>query len=242
MIILVLILALVVLWAIVLGPALLEKRKGSPSNSIVAFNNRLSVLAATQQPEGPAQYGAAPQSTEPGQFVRAPAVSTQRPSFPPPGSTITIVTEDGRPIANPPQPKTSFEGPVAALSRSPRLPNHLAGGTLPRQPAVRVSTGSERSQQQRRKLILQVLLGLAGGTFVLGLLPGARAILLISLVFIGLLGAYVYLLIQWKQNRVEQGRKVRHLRSTEALAPAGVLIEGESDDDQLRLVSGESRP
>lgn len=93
------------------------------------------------------------------------------------------------------------------------------------------------AQRQRRKQVLQVLLALAGGTFVLGLLPGMRVVLLISVIFIGLLGGYVYLLLQWKQNQAERARKVRHLRTAETLAPAGEIIEA---DDGLRLVAGDS--
>lgn len=240
MIILLLILALIALWAVVLGPSLLERRKTSPSNSIVAFNNRLGVLASTQEPLPEAGHVRAviPQHRPPTGFSGGP------------GSTVTLLNDDGRPVDQPhvPLARQSFPPratpiapmPVTAAAPAAQMtPPHL-GAT---QPVRRSSVGAslspaESAQRLRRKQILQVLVGAAGGTFVLGLLPGMRVILLISLVFIGLLGGYVYLLLQWKQNQDERNHKVRHLRATEMQGPAGEIIEAESD---LRLVAGDDK-
>lgn len=240
MIILILILALIVLWAVVLGPSLLERRKSSPSNSIVAFNARLGVLASTQEPlpEAAQVRAVIPQHRPPTGFSAGP------------GSTVTLLNDAGRPVDQPHAPlaRQSFPPrspsitpmPVSTASlASPVIPPHIAVT----QPAKRSSASTslspaESAQRLRRKQILQVLVGIAGGTFVLGLLPGMRVVLLISLVFIGLLGGYVYLLLQWKQNRTERTHKVRHLRATELQGPAGEIIEVDSD---LRLVAGDDK-
>ncbi len=52
--------------------------------------------------------------------------------------------------------------------------------------------------QQRRKLVFQSLLGAFGATFVVGLLPGLRAVLLLSLLLAVLLVAYAAMLRQLK--------------------------------------------
>ncbi|RIK08331.1 MAG: hypothetical protein DCC49_08990 [Acidobacteria bacterium] len=239
MIILLLILALIALWAVVLGPSLLERRKTSPSNSIVAFNNRLGVLASTQEPlpETGQVRAVIPQHRPPTGFSGGP------------GSTVTLLNDDGRPVDQPHvplarqsfPPKATTIAPMPVATGAPVIPPHLGAGATQvarRSPvSVRVSP-AESAQRLRRKQILQVLVGAAGGTFVLGLLPGMRLVLLISLVFIGLLGGYVYLLLQWKQNQTERTRKVRHLRTTEMQGPAGEIIEAESD---LRLVAGDDK-
>lgn len=226
MIIVVLILALIALWAIVLGPPLLEKRRGSPANSIVAFNQRLSVLASTQRNS---VEGEAPQIPAPGMPAQPMTVSpARRDSYPTVGSTVTLVTQDGRPVGQ-------FEPKRNALPTPPPSPRPVLSPQQTRPvPAI---SAHELGQVRRRRQVFQVLLGLAGGTFILGLLPGARSILLLSFVFIGLLGGYIYLLLKWKQNRIEQSRKVRHLRATEVQAPAGEILE--PADEGLRLVAGD---
>lgn len=256
MIILLLILALIALWAVVLGPSLLERRKTSPSNSIVAFNNRLGVLASTQEPlPGSEQVRAViPQHRPPTGFSGGP------------GSTVTLLNDDGRPVEQPhiPVSRQSFPPsatPVAPMPVTPASPvlypglgpqmspgvgslgsvgsvGSVGSNRLARRPTGHSLTPAESAQRLRRKQILQILVALAGGTFVLGLLPGMRVVLLISLVFIGLLAGYTYLLLQWKQNQVERTRKVRHLRATEAQGPAGEIIEA---GDDLRLVSGDHK-
>lgn len=240
MIILLLILALIALWAVVLGPSLLERRKTSPSNSIVAFNARLGVLASTQEqlPEAAQVRAVIPQHRPPTGFSGGP------------GSTVTLLNDDGRPVDQPhvPLARQSFPPRTTALApmpvttaapAAPMIPPHLGVTQPPRRSPVGASLSpAESAQRLRRKQILQVLAGVAGVTFVLGLLPGMRVVLLISLVFIGLLGGYVYLLLQWKQNQTERTHKVRHLRATEMQGPAGEIIEAESD---LRLVAGDDK-
>jgi hypothetical protein len=65
--------------------------------------------------------------------------------------------------------------------------------------------------QHRRTMIVQGLLGAGACTFVLGLFPPLRFFLVFFVLDLVAFAGYVFLLIQWKNNRLEQGRKVRAL-------------------------------
>jgi hypothetical protein len=187
----VLILVIVLLAGALLAPAVLGRREISLYGSIVEFNRRLSNIALLRT--------AAPSITI------SPSAIWDEPSVigtPPP--TVRLIGPDGKPVDTPldnapgsggrtvapsGQPSSVTRPPLSGLHKSPDL------YTPPVSNASRPLAGSPSYDTlRRRKLIFQTLLGAFGATFVVGLLPGLRAVLLLSIFCGVLLGAYIVLL------------------------------------------------
>ncbi len=195
------------------APVLVGRREVGLYGSIVDFNRRLANIAVLR--------------SMPAIRVTA-AAAWDEPSVvgtPPP--TVRVIGPDGRPIdeggyARTSGPATGGKAPalgrreagVISVSSTPYRPSGQSGGW---QTSGSASPGTARSgdssyaltpragrpaastpAQQRRKLIFESLLGAFGATFVVGLLPGLRAVLLLSLVLAVLLVAYAAMLRQFK--------------------------------------------
>lgn len=98
-----------------------------------------------------------------------------------------------------------------SLSRSPGL-SPVPGTRMGSVPTPRSASMSNLSGvRKRRRDVLVGLLGAAGATLVLGILPPLRMLLVAHLLVDGILVAYVVMLIQVRNQAAERELKVRFL-------------------------------
>ncbi len=198
-------LAIAVVGAVLAAPAIRDRRDISLYGSIVDFNRRISNI-------GLLRTAALSGRTSVAAIFEEPSVIGN----PPP--TVRLIGPDGRPLDPP-----NFNEQTASAART-ALPSRTGDGAPldansqvvsvyanprgdarsyghSRHPGARnthrmtSSTASAGAETlRRRKLVFQTLLGAFGATFVTGLLPGLRVVLLASLVCAALLGAYIMLL------------------------------------------------
>lgn len=187
-------LLLAVVWAAVLGPGIIRRRaEHRAASSIGAFHRQLRVLRRT------------------GPTLVAP-VHHLRPTEPGASTVPTHAVPGSRPGLILIRPDTVAAAPSEA--DAPAVP------TEP-QPTGRRSDPYFRPDACRRRR--DVLVALAAGfglTFVLGMVPGLRPILYLSLVLLAGLAAYVVMLVRLRNLAVEREAKLRYLPETSA-APAG---------------------
>lgn len=157
-----------------LAPTLAGRRDVSFYGSIVDFHRRLSNIALLR-------------TVAPSVRVSTATLWDESSVIGTPPPTVRLIGPDGRPI----EPPAAEEASVSA-GRTVEPSASSAGGTAP----ASTQAGGSASPQtlRRRKLVFQTLLGAFGATFIVGLLPGLRIVLLVSLVCAVLLGVYVMLL------------------------------------------------
>ncbi|MER3396246.1 MAG: hypothetical protein C4319_05630 [Acidimicrobiia bacterium] len=190
-----------------------ERRDFAIYGSILDFNRRLANIALLRT--APLAMGISTAN----QWEEASIVG-----HPPP--TVRLIGPDGRPIEPPPEakgygygtssirePRTRYRGDTGAYAEGSlndagykSRPTSTAAMVPSRpdlQPAVHVgevarNSAGSYSARRRRKAVFQTLLAAFTVTFVIGILPGLKAVLLLSLLCGALLIAYVSVLRKLK--------------------------------------------
>jgi hypothetical protein len=99
--------------------------------------------------------------------------------------------------------------------------------------------GGMSAQQKRRRDVLVVLGGVVGVTLLLALVTRSPLFIFLQLVADVALGAYVYLLLQYKQRAQERGAKVSYLGAAEYGAPTtpfSTFSDGAGQSASMRIV------
>lgn len=199
---------IVLVVAAFVAPALAGRRDVTLYGSIVDFNRRLSNIAILR-------------TSAPSLRIPAAAIWNEPSVIGTPPPTVRLIGPDGRPI-EPPSGDNDSQRASTSSSGSGRSPHgsplvSVSSGIVSARPVPSQPTnirpgalGSASASPQtlrRRKMVFQTLLGAFAASFVVGLLPGLRVVLLVSLVCALLLGAYVAMLRKIKlQSSVLSGR------------------------------------
>lgn len=175
---------LAIIWAVYLGWYAIQSRSHRRSgDSITSFQSRLAVLDRRSPGYGSRDYLGTVSGNLPLAFGR-------------PGSRAQRGVVGRSPAAAP--GTTAFAPTLGA--RGATVPMNRAG-SAPRLSGVR----------KRRRDVFVGLLGAAGATLVLGIVPALRALWLVHLLVDGILIAYVVMLIQIRNQAAERELKVRFL-------------------------------
>ncbi|MGH9063192.1 MAG: hypothetical protein ACRD0L_04330 [Acidimicrobiales bacterium] len=207
---------LVLMWVVVLTPALLRSRVQRRGDSIGSFRRQLGVIQRTSPAPIPlASRGTAVGASFPmpssrsvadtsGQGVVSPFGPARRPGPGSPGSRgrFELVATGGRPggAVAPSAPHRATDGRPGAPHRATDR-----AGTSRRQSAARART------MQRRRQVLVALAGTMAVTFLLGLVPSLRMLWwLTALAAVALVG-YVALLVRLRNMAAEREMRVTFL-------------------------------
>lgn len=209
---------LAVVWAIVLVPTLLRRRRNG--DSINHFHHQLGILQRGDTPADPPPY-------------RLQSVPTTR-----------SVTVNGAPLSTPPVltvvgceqlPKPA----LAYLGEQGPSPTETIESD--RRPADQVvsdqhrgsDTVSRQLARKRRKDTLMVLVLSFACSLFLGMIPGARLLWVVSAVSAVAIVAYVAVLVHLRGVAEERDRKLHYLRP-EPEYGAGAAAGMDQDDDRYR--------
>lgn len=213
----ILILAILALAIVAVGQLVVGRRDVSLYGPIVSFNRRLQNFESLRS---------SPASLR----LQIAAIWNGGSAIGRPPPTVRVIGPDGKPLeptSSPPinAPGTYAPGPAAtggprgragergsereaSTSQSAASRGFFVGGRAPGAKSDEGSPGSILdSARGRRKLVFEALLALFAFTFTLGLLPGMRPVLLLSLLFGALLAAYVAVLrkLKLQQDALRKG-------------------------------------
>lgn len=116
--------------------------------------------------------------------------------------------------------RTTPHGLAPAGHTIPPVASPLYGAPVTMRPADL----SRRRAQERRKVVLVGLLGLMGGTLVLGLLPPLRLLLVAHVVVDLLFATYCALLVRMRSLASEREQKLRFLPRNGDFNAEGALV------------------
>lgn len=175
---------LAIIWAVYLGWYATQSRSHRRSgDSIASFQSQLAVLERRSPGNGSRDYLGTVSGNLPLAFGR-PGARSQR----------GVVGRSSGAAGGFAPSATAFGARTAAFSSS-------RAASAPKLSGAR----------KRRRDVLVGLLGTAGATLVLGILPPLRALWLVHLLVDGVLVAYVVMLIQIRNQAAERELKVRFL-------------------------------
>lgn len=103
----------------------------------------------------------------------------------------------------------SFERSMGVLANARNRGRALSGRWVMVPKDVTAPRSRRRKIVRRRRIIFERMVALAGATFLFGLIPPLRWMLLLHIVVDVTLAAYVARLIQWKQDEAHRIRRDR---------------------------------
>jgi membrane protein YdbS with pleckstrin-like domain len=209
---------LAVVWAIVLVPALLHRRRHG--DSISHFHHQLGILQRGDTPADPPPYRL--QSVP---STRSITVNGAPLSTPP---VLTVVGCDQLP-----KPALAYLGEkVPTPSEMPVEADHRPADPVAQDP-YRVSDASRQLARKRRRDTLMVLVLTFTCSLLLGMIPAAHLLWVVSAVSAVAIVAYVAVLVHLQGVAAERERKLHYLRP-EPEYGAGVAAGADQHDDRYR--------
>jgi len=210
---------LAVVWAVVLVPTLLRRRRNG--DSISHFHHQLGILQRGDTPAEPPPY-------------RLQSVPSTR-----------SVTVNGAPLSTPPVLTVvgceQLPKPALAYLGEQGPPRTEIPFESDRRPADQVARDqyrvsdafSRQLARKRRKDTLMVLVLTFACSLFLGMIPGARLLWVVSAISAVAIVAYVAVLVHLRSVAEERERKLHYLRP-EPEYGAGVAAGAYQDDDRYR--------
>jgi membrane protein YdbS with pleckstrin-like domain len=210
---------LAVVWAVVLVPTLLRRRRNG--DSISHFHHQLGILQRGDTPAEPPSYRL--QSVP---STRSVTVNGAPLSTPP---VLTVVGCDQLP-----KPALAYLGEPGPLRPETPVEADRRPADPVAQDQYRVSDALSRQQaRKRRRDTLMVLVLTFTCSLFLGMIPAARPLWVVSAVSAVAIVAYVAVLVHLQGVAEERERKLHYLRP-EPEYGAGVAAAAYQDDDRYR--------
>lgn len=211
---------LAVVWALVLVPMLLRRRRNG--DSISHFHHQLGILQRGDTPADPPSYRL--QSVP---STRSITVNGAPLSTPP---VLTVVGCDQLP-----KPALAYLGePGPSRSETPIESDRRPVGPAAQDPNRVSDAFSRQLARKRRKDTLMVLVLTFACSLFLGMIPAAHLLWVVSAISAVAIVAYVAVLVHLRSEAEERERKLHYLRPEPeygAGVAAGTYPDGTSEDD-----------
>ena len=204
---------LAAVWAVILVPALLRRRRSG--DSISHFHHQLGILKSGDTPAVPPPY-------------RLQSVPSSR-----------SVTVNGAPLTTPPVltvvgcdqlPKPALAYLGEKQPASPEVPvaaDHRPAAPVAQDPNRMSDAFSRQQARKRRRDTLMVLVLTFACSLFLGMIPATRVLWVVSLVSAVAIVAYVAVLVHLRGVAEERERKLHYLRPENG-------VGGHQDDDRYQ--------
>jgi hypothetical protein len=221
---------LVVVWAVVLVPMLLRRRR--TGDSISHFHHQLGILRGGDTPAEPPSYRlqSVPSTrsvTVNGAPLTTPPVLTVVGCDQLPRPALAYLGEPGPAPAHAPMDEPGPARSMPAVEWDRRSPAQLP------QDQYRVDAFSRQVARKRRRDTLMVLVLTFACSVFLGIIPAARLLWVASAISGVAIVAYVAVLVHLRSGAAERERKLHYLRP-EPEYRAGGSTGGYQDDDHYR--------
>ena len=211
---------LAVVWALVLVPVLLRRRRNG--DSISHFHHQLGILQRGDTPADPPP----PYRLQSVPSTRSITVNGAPLSTPP---VLTVVGCDQLP-----KPALAYLGEQGPSRSETPIESDRRSADQVAQDPYRVSDAFSRQlARKRRKDTLMVLVLTFACSLLLGMIPAAHLLWVVSAVSAVAIVAYVAVLVHLRSVAEERERKLHYLRP-EPEYGAGVAAGAYQDDDQYR--------